>query len=649
MKKTIIVLFILFTVPTLAFVVFQKDTLNKVSSKSNNSTQNQNVDIKTTYDFVYPEKVTQKREIIWKFVSNDIASIYNRRDGIIQDIFVDIWDSVKAWQVLATLFDVWVSWQAQSNINEKNEILKARQTELQNSINVKEQKIIELKERINEQYKLLELASKNKDVRVKQIQNLLTNTSLIEDNSIILKKQAVEVEQKSLNLLENNLKDALSSKESKLKDLENKKQQILDNSLVVVDKSFDEIIKLIYLWNDRSFSDNTFLNSNDISIYLSARNTSIRNSFLLKAQEFYNIKRDSGDIIELFNKLEELYFLAPSIIDNTVLSSDISQNLLDSLKNSIFSANSSLIKQRWDLENIINSYETTNRNETEKINSIKNNISKQKEVLILRQKELEWAFNNQNRTNTNLEDELEKIQTNELTTVETIGARISVLEQNLKLIEAQEQKNIDDIQNAINIARSSLTTAVSVYGNNQIISPFDWVISKRNINVWDMISSSMLAFEMIWVPTSLSKKATQEVIFNIPQELKNYVENGMEIEFVWVTDSTNIFTWSIWRVSPQIDSSNNTIQVQAKINDRFLPHNSDVRIFLNIDKNYLRVPFKSIYNKDWEKVVYFLRESWNLWYRKVNVINEIWEMVDIEWVNLDESYKIVTTPLYFEN
>lgn len=646
MKKIIIALFILFTVPIFTFLVFKKDTLHKVDS--NNNIQNQNVDLETTYDFVYPKKVTQKREIIWKFVSNDIASIYNRRDGIIQDIFVDIWDSVKTWQVLAILFDVWVSWQAQSNINEKNEILKARQIELQNSINVKEQKINELKERINEQYKLLELAWKNKDVRVNQIQNLLTNTSLIEDNSIILKQQAVEVEQKSLELLEKNLKDALSSKESKLKDLENKKQQILDNSLVVVDKSFDEIIKLIYLWSDRAFSDNTFLNSNDISIYLSAKNSNLRNSFLQKTQDFYNIKRDSWDILELFNKLEELYFLAPSIIDNTVLSSDISQNLLDSLKNSIFSANSSLIKQKWDLENIINSYETTTRTETEKINSIKNNISKQKEILILRQKELELALNNQNKTNINLEDELKKIQTSEWTTIETILARISVLEQNLKLIEAQEQKSIDDIQNSINIARSSLNTAVSVYGNNQIISPFDWVISKRNINVWDMISSSMLAFEMVWVPTSLSKKANREVIFNIPQELKDYVEIWKEISFVGVTDSSLSYSGSIWRISPQIDSSNNTIQVQAKINERFLPHNSDVRVFLNIDKNYLRIPFKSLYNKDWEKVVYFLRESWNLWYRKVNIINEIWEMVDIEWMNLDESYKIVTTPLYFE-
>ena len=647
MKKTIMVLFILFTVPTLAFVVLKKNNLHKVNSNSNN-TQNQNVNSKTTYDFVHPKKVTQTREIIWKFVSNDVVSIYNRRDAIVQDILVDIWDKVKAWQILANLFDVWVPGQAGANINEKSEVLKAKQIDLQNTLNVSEQKINELNERIKEQYTLLLLAWKNKDVKVNQIKNLLNNTYLIEDNSILLKKQAVEVEQKSLELLEKNLEDALSSKESKLKDLENKKKQIFDNSLVVIDKSFDEIMRLIYLWQDRNYSQNDIINENDISVYLSAKNSNIRNIFLQKIQEFYILKKDFWDIEELFNKLEEIYSLAPSVIDNTILGSNVSQSLLDSFKSSLFPANNSLIKQRWDFENIMSSYETTSKTETEKINALQNNISKQKEVIILRQKELELSLNSQNKTNVNLENELEKIQTSEWTNIETIEARISVLKENLSLLKAQESKNIDDTQNAINIAKSVLNTQYTVSGNNKILSPFDWVISNRNINVWDMISSSMLAFEMVWVSTSLSKKANREAVFSIPQELKDTVFDGMEITFVWVNDSNTTYSWSIWRISPQVNGSNNTIQVQAKVDDINLPHNSNIRVFLSHDKNHLRIPFKSVYNKDWRKVVYFLKESGNLWYRYVNIINEIWEMVDVEWENLDETYQIVTTPLFFE-
>lgn len=649
MKKTIVVLFMLFVGSLLVFVISQNNISSQNHSHSNNSTQNNIVENQTTYDFVYPKKVTQKREIIWKFISNDVWSVYSRRDAIVKDILVDIWDTVKAWQVLATLFDVWVAGEAASNITEKSEMLKSSQIALQNAISIKNQKINELQERINEQYKLLELAGKNKEVRIVQIQNLLDNTSLIEENSILLRKQSVEVEQKSLTLLEKNLEDAISSKESKLKELENKKTQISDASLIVIDKSFDEIIKLIYLWQERVFLNNSFINNNDISPYLSAKNASLRNTFLQKVQNFQNLRVKSPDIMKLFREWEEMYSLAPSVIDNTILSVDISQNLLDSLRNSILTANMNLIKQKADFENIETNYETTLRVETEKINAIQNNIAKQKELVVLRQKELEVALNTQNKTNTNLEDELKKIQTSEWTTIETIQARISVLEENLSLLKIQEQANIDSIQNAVNIAKSSLGTTLTTYGSNQILSPFDGVISKRNISVWDMISSSMLAFEMTWVPTTLSKNAAQEVVFSIPQELKNYAQNWLEVSFVWVEDSTNIFTGTIWRISPQIDTINNTIQLQARVSDPFLPHNSNVRVFLDMKKNYFQVPFKSIYNRNWEKVVYFLRESWNLGYRKVNIINEIWEMVDIEGFDFDESYKIITTPLYFDN
>ena len=37
----------------------------------------------------------------------------------------------------------------------------------------------------------------------------------------------------------------------------------------------------------------------------------------------------------------------------------------------------------------------------------------------------------------------------------------------------QESKNIDDTQNAINIAKSVLNTQYTVSGNNKILSPFD--------------------------------------------------------------------------------------------------------------------------------------------------------------------------------
>lgn len=644
MKKIFIILFIIFTVPTFAFIILH----NNSQKKSENIIQ-KNGETTTPYDFVYPKKITQTKEITWKFISNDFVSVYNRRSGIIQDIFVDIWDEVKSGQVLATLFEVGVDWESSSFINEKLTLLKAKENELQNAKHIQEQKINEWIEKIKEQYVLLEQAKENQKVKINQITNLQKNTSFLEENSVNIKKQAIEIEQKALQLLEQNLEDAILSKNSKLEELEEKKKQILQNSFIVIQKSFDEILKLLYLWENRVISENTFINNNDISLYLSAKDTNLRNTFLEKIQDFYIKKQSSWDIQELFEKLEEIYALAPNIIENTVLSANITQDQLDNFKTSIFSENNLLITQRSNLENIIKMYETTSQTENEKINTIQNNILKQKEIISLKEKEQQLSIQNQEKTNKNIDDELEKIITLETWNIESIEAKIWVLEKNLELIKSQEQKNIDDIQNSLNIIKSSLQTTTSIYWNNEIISPFDGIISKRNINVGDMIATSSLAFEMVWVETNLSKKSPQEVVFSIPEEMKDSIKNWDEIEFIWVEKSSNTFTWSIWRISPQVDTINNTIQIQARVEKNFLPHNSNVRVFLKNEKKYFRVPFQSIYNKNWEKVIYFLKDSWNLWYRKINIIHEIWEMVDIEWSHIDENYKIVTTPLYFDN
>ena len=54
-----------------------------------------------------------------KFISNDIAAIYPRREALVRDILVDIWDEVRVWDTLAILFNTWVQGEWQSKINIK--------------------------------------------------------------------------------------------------------------------------------------------------------------------------------------------------------------------------------------------------------------------------------------------------------------------------------------------------------------------------------------------------------------------------------------------------------------------------------------------------------------------------------------------------
>lgn len=644
MKKTYIVWFILFSIvlSSILFFVFAKDGWVDIK---NNSIKN--TDDEFVYDYINPEVVNENREIVGTFLANDVSSIYNRRSWIIKDILVDIWDKVSVWETLALVFDAWVEWEASASIYEKNTRVEAAKIDLENAKKEKKEKINELNKKLDEQYILLNEAQKNSEIEVKQVSNLKENTSTIESDTIWLKKQTIEVEKKSLQLFEKNLIDAELSKKSKLIDIENKKNQSISNSLIVINESFDKIIDFMYLWEDRLINNKVF-SSDDISIYLSAKNSTVRNDFLLKVQWFYAENKTAENIDLLFKNLFEIYDLAPSAIDNTIVSSNISQASIDKYRTSIFSANKSLIDSESSYRNIIVSYDLILREQDEKINFISNNIEKQKEVILLAQKNLEISLNNQIRTNSNLENELYKVSIWQNSKIEAIKANIEVLKQSIITIETQEEKKIDSYKNNLNISLAEFEKTYSIFWNNKIISPFDWVISKRYINVWDMIWESSTIFDMVWVKNSLSKKAEKEVVFSIPKELSDSIKIWSEITFSQSESKSIAYTWSVWRISPQIDPLTNTIQVQAKVNNIELPHQTKVWVNLDTTKNYFRVPFSSIYEKENKKVVYFLRESWNLWYRYVNVINNIWEFVDIEWDNLGSEYKIITSPLFFD-
>ncbi len=75
---------------------------------------------KKEYEHSFPSRVSKNDYLKWEFISNDIASIYPRREALVRDILVDIWDNVQVWDTLAILFNPWVEWEWQSEINIKN-------------------------------------------------------------------------------------------------------------------------------------------------------------------------------------------------------------------------------------------------------------------------------------------------------------------------------------------------------------------------------------------------------------------------------------------------------------------------------------------------------------------------------------------------
>jgi len=119
---------------------------NYVSSQneSKESTSSMSMESKEkTYEHTFPEQVTKSDFFQGTFMQNDVAGIYPRREALVKDILVDIWDEVKEWQTLAILFEPWVSGQAGSNIGLKSTMLSSSNKILADTKKIASAKITE--------------------------------------------------------------------------------------------------------------------------------------------------------------------------------------------------------------------------------------------------------------------------------------------------------------------------------------------------------------------------------------------------------------------------------------------------------------------------------------------------------------------------
>jgi len=146
------------------------------------------------------------------------------------------------------------------------------------------------------------------------------------------------------------------------------------------------------------------------------------------------------------------------------------------------------------------------------------------------------------------------------------------------------------------------------------------------------------------------KQHYQELLikFYIPENLKDNLEMWKEITFSNWDNEWKSFTWTIYRISPEVDQNNLSITVQAKVSENIkLPNKSTVKVNLETKQEIFKIPSSTIYNKEDRKIVYYKKDNWKLWIRDINIISDDWEYSLITW-NITDDLKIVTTPIFIK-
>ena len=222
----------------------------------------------------------------------------------------------------------------------------------------------------------------------------------------------------------------------------------------------------------------------------------------------------------------------------------------------------------------------------------------------------------------------------------------------LGLTEANQQQIVERQKSMLDIANTMLQSEYAESGHRKILSPFSGTVSKRFLNVGQIVSPSMPAFEMTDVLTSLAKNAKAEVQFGLPEYLLSAVDIGDQITFYLQEDEVQEYSAEITRKSPQVDMKSHTVTVQAKIpDDLSLPHQSSVRIRLTDNKKPIyRVPSSAVKREDDRNFIWLLDlETNEPMQLTVSVFAEDGEFAEITGALDKESQVILDPPDLFND
>lgn len=602
------------------FIILFTIVYSNINRQEDNNivSSNQSEIQKKEYEHSFPSRVSKNDYLKWEFISNDIASIYPRREALVRDILVDIWDNVQVWDTLAILFNPWVEWEWQSEINIKNTVLSSKKSLLNETINVKSAKIAELDQIINENEIVLQETINNFDSKILQIWWDSDTSS----------EYSVQI--KSLENLEKNLKNAKELKNELLSESNNnilQKKKLLSSK---IDELYNNIIPILYLWNEDDI-DFRKINTSDFSDYLWAKNSMSLWELKTIVTAFHN-NYDNLDLEQKYNDLLDINDKLITVLQNTIVSVSAwtTESILASHISTINTYSTSLISEKEILDDAENMYKVLEIKQKEKIENIELQISKKENEISLL-----WTKINSTESEKKL-------------VIEQLKAKIETLKKSKDLLIANEDKSITMLENEISIAKANLNSEYIKSGDYKIISPFTWVISKRWIEIWEKISPNIEAFRLAWVETTLSRITKKEIKFHIPENLKDNLEMWKEITFSNWDNEWKSFTWIIYRISPEVDEDNLSITVQAKVSENIkLPNKSTVKVNLETKQEMFKIPSSTIYNKEDRKIVYYKKDNWKLGIRDINIISDDGEYSLITW-NITDDLKIVTTPIFIK-
>lgn len=544
------------------------------------------------------------RTMLGTVISNEIANVYPRREGIVKDVLVDIGDHVRLGQVLAVLLPPGVEGEGSALIGEKQAGVTKSQAQLKSTEAQSQFAIESVQKDVSEKSLAVKNTQGNKDAIIREAASVLATTEKNEDAKKTLARQELESARRDVS-------------------------ELLDQSGVAVSDA-RRVVELTLVGRNARRSLTELIRS-DIPSEFAATNPQFLDqliekfnakSFLVSASDTSSLDSQVQDRVRKLNDANALLDGLRSVLRATVSSDMLSPVDLSDMIKDLNESQQSLLDIRQKLQDGINDLRERERWIGEVDSEAEKNIEAARRQL----------------------DTTKTIQESDL---RSLKAEFDLLQKQLELKKQEQEQMIRSAQSDVQMARASLSLEYATSGNIRITSPFDGVISKRQLQVGESAQTSQVAFELSNVVTTLSKKAKREIQFGLPEDLREALKVGDTVKFFVPGKEQETFEARVTRKSPKIDDATRTFITRAKLDDSLeIPHNTVIRVRIATTEAapVYSIPSIAIEREDDRNFIRELMEDGTLRRHEINVLAGEGELSDIAG-DITAQMRIVVDPV----
>lgn len=589
---------------------------------------------------------------VWNIEALEQTMVAPKVGWRINQIMVEEWDIVKKWDILASL-----DWEEiGANYNSASNVLNSTQLLYNNTASMFDSQITAMENKINQSKSAIELTEKALkwvetwliDVKKISIQQLETAKKWVEQTSLAVETSKIELEhtKKVLNQKEkdiySNSKNALAQSKILIinisdfidqtlgiSDINKYKNDNWEDYLGAKDTEKLNIAKQQWLEFNNGYKEL----STKLEIAENNINDIISNND--KKKEIYNILKETENLLILARKLTANMY---SIIDNSIVSSKLSQSQLNTMKSTTITYQNNIEKMlisvkgefimgvKWSLQAIDNLNKESNM-KLDLLNSKYDMAVKQLETAEQTYKQYvaisQWKVNEVN-TKKSISEQQYKISQ------EQYDEALSQLE----ALKKQKQSQLSKIQAQLNQIKWNKNLASIQIKNTNITAPYDGVIVEKIGNLGQVVGP--------WTPVfAIADNTNLKVKVFVAEQIVKNISLGDSVS-IKINNTDDILTGSIYYISPISDMMSKRVPIEIKIN------NKDLKLRLGIyttvyltgkEIKWYKIPYRFIKYKYGESYISIKK---NDKIEKTN-IEIIWcdnEECIIKW-NIDNNDELV--------